>query len=466
MSLPELIEIVPLARPVRAVVTVPGSKSVTNRALVLAALASGTSVLEGALWSEDTQIMVEALTRLGFELDVQPDPDQQSNCIITVHGMGGRIPHGGTESTPLELFVGNAGTAARFLAALVCLGRGVYRLVGTERMHQRPQAGLFSALRQLGYAIEAAPGDRLPATIRSSGPCPTRRHCTVDITESSQFASALLLCAEHGNWSVTITGENKDESPYVAMTTKLVAAFPRYGGRFNIEPDASGGSYFWAAGVIQNPRIADHWPTDALTRLATEPNTVFPVTVRNWPFESGWQVDARFPEYLIRMLAPDRAPFAAARASASEPPLQISRIHDLGDSILTAMVLAPLAPRPTLFTDLGRLRLQECERVAAMRTELTKCGARVLEHGDTLMIEPSPLHGAEIDSYNDHRMAMCFAVLGLKVPGIRIRNPACVRKTFPDFFRKLTAPPPDGLGAVVLDAHQARPLAPDTTSAA
>src|SRR6202522_153001 len=151
MSLPEVIEIVPLDTPVSAVITVPGSKSITNRALVLAALADGPITLRGALWSEDTQIMTAALRQLGFAIELEPDEKEFCNRTIRVRGLGGRIPNGGTAEKPLDLFVGNAGTAARFLAAQVCLGRGVFRLHGTERMHQRPQAALLSALRGLGY---------------------------------------------------------------------------------------------------------------------------------------------------------------------------------------------------------------------------------------------------------------------------------------------------------------------------
>jgi len=133
-------------------------------------------------------------------------------------------------------------------------------------------------------------------------------------------------------------------------------------------------------------------------------------------------------------------------------------LHDLGDSIMTAIVIAPLIKQKTMFTDLGRLRVQETERVIALRTELTKCGAKVIEEGDTLTVYPSQLHGAEIETYNDHRMAMCFAVLGLKVPGIKLRNPSCVKKTFPNFFQKLATPPPHGLGATILDAKTGRKL--------
>src|SRR5690349_690436 len=166
MALPDLIEIVPLAQPVRAEITVPGSKSITNRALILAALADGEVTLEGALWSEDTQIMVECLQELGFMVDVRPDPNESCNRTITVYGKGGVVPPGGTESQPVELFVGNAGTAARFLSAFVCLGNGVYRLHGVPRMHERPQAALFKALRELGYRVESENGnDKLPAKI-------------------------------------------------------------------------------------------------------------------------------------------------------------------------------------------------------------------------------------------------------------------------------------------------------------
>src|SRR5713226_10264949 len=166
MGLPELIEIVPLDKPVRAEITVPGSKSITNRALILAALANGETTLHGALWSEDTQVMTEALRKLGFEVKVEADPEEFCNRTITVKGLGGKIPKAGTEEKPLEIFVGNAGTAARFLSAFVCLGNGVYRLHGVPRMHERPQAALFMALRELGYRVEAENGnEKLPVKI-------------------------------------------------------------------------------------------------------------------------------------------------------------------------------------------------------------------------------------------------------------------------------------------------------------
>jgi 3-phosphoshikimate 1-carboxyvinyltransferase len=473
MPLPDLIEIVPLTAPVRAEITVPGSKSITNRALILAALADGETTIEGALWSEDTQVMVECLQELGYMVNVLPDPNESCNRTITVYGLGGKVPRGGTADQLLALFVGNAGTAARFLAAMVCLGEGVYRLHGVPRMHERPQAALFHALRQLGYRIDS-PNEMLPATIfggssrgdeahsenrdqsllTSAATSEQRRACTVSIAESSQFASALLLSAKIGGWSVEIAGENEDESPYVEMTRQLVAVFPGSGGKFQIEPDASSGSYFWAAGWLlwnhEFTRFVATAPKEAIPTmtgsfsLVGEPD-LSKVSVGNWP-ATGWQLDQDF----VVFINPERASL----------PIEVSRAHDLADSIMTAVVLAPFVSHPVKFTDLGRLRVQECERVVALRTELTKCGAKVIEEGDTLTVSPSAekLHGAEIETYHDHRMAMCFAILGLKVPGIKIKNPACVKKTFPNFFQKLAAPPPHGLGATILDAATGRPL--------
>ena len=425
MALPDVIEIVPPAHVSPVLVTIPGSKSLTNRALVLAALADGATTLKGALWSDDTEIMVEALRVLGFSVDVEPDQNEAGNCTITVGGLGGAIPRAGSESQPLDIFVGNAGTAARFLMAMLCLGNGVYRVHGTTRMHERPQAALFDSLTQLGYRVSAK-GGHLPATIHGEVGS-MRRSCVVSIEESSQFASALLLSSRVGGWSVKIVGEDAEESAYVAMTSKLMEVFPERGGEYQIEPDCSSASYFLAAGALL--------PESRLSVAA-------------WP-ESDWQIDGRFIDFLGRFRDAD-APFD-----------DVSRIHDLGDAIMTAIVVAPLLLKPSRFVDLGRLRVQESERVEALRTELTKCGARVVEAGDTLDVYPSRLHGAEIETYDDHRIAMCFATLGLRVPGMRIRNPACVGKTFPNFFAKLSQAPPNGLGTAILDGATGRVLQGD-----
>ena len=362
MALPDLIEIVPLDQPVRAEITVPGSKSITNRALILAALADGEVTLHGALWSEDTQVMTEALQKLGIEIKVEPDPEEFCNRTITVKGLGGKIPNAGTAETPLELFVGNAGTAARFLAAFVCLENGVYRLSGVPRMHERPQAALFKALRQLGYRVES-PSDRLPAIIfgRSSrgdeahsggsqsllASAATKR-CTVSIEESSQFASALLLCAKQGGWDVEVSGDNAEESPYVTMTAELLKVFPHRGGMFRIEPDASSGSYFWATGWLllksQANSRADtatgisRFETDFVARI-TDQRQLPSLMLRHWP-ASTWQVDQRFPVILSRQSK------AAERDS-------VSRNGELGDSIMTAIVVSPFSDRPARFRNVS-----------------------------------------------------------------------------------------------------------------
>ena len=467
MPLPDLIQIVPLTQPVRAEITVPGSKSITNRALILAALADGEVTLKGALWSEDTQIMVACLKELGFVLHVTQDPDEVCNRTIMVMGEAGLVQPGGTETHPLELFVGNAGTAARFLAPFLCLGSGVYRLHGVPRMHERPQAALFSALRELGYRVESEnDNEKLPVRIYGSSSrgneaqikiaeggkaesgnsqslltSAATKKCRVSIEESSQFASALLLSAGVGNWQVEIVGENADESPYVWLTEGVIYGFANYNrsGPFLIEPDDSSSSYFKAAGWLLAPHLTN---AEQIVRV-NEPLGARLV-----------QLDGMFSNFFrtSNYIGPFEGEAKANKITS------ISRKTDLADSIMTAIVMIPFAAHEVQFTDLGRLRVQECERVYSLRTELTKCGAKVVEEGDTLTVWPSPLHGAEIETYNDHRMAMCFAILGLKVPGIKIKNPACVKKTFPNFFQKLAAPPPHGLGAKILHGTSGREL--------
>jgi 3-phosphoshikimate 1-carboxyvinyltransferase len=510
MPLPDLIEIVPLEKPVRAEITVPGSKSITNRALILAALANGETTLRGALWSEDTQVMADCLQKLGFAVEVKPDPDEFCNRTITVRGLGGKIPNAGTEQKPLELFVGNAGTAARFLSALVCLGIGVYRLSGVPRMHERPQAALFTALRELGYRVESEKGnDKLPVKIfghesfyyqkrivepfipKYQGMLTSEKpqSCKVSIEESSQFASALLLCAKLTGWRIEVVGENAEESPYVAMTLKLIEAFPKNGGTFQIEPDASSGSYFWAVEKltpISSELLDPGAPLEPEPGASSAAFTSFStpgsspkwkrilssqIDIVGWP-RSGWQIDERFREFMTfgpkmhEVLEADKGAKGADEKEIQRLVSEIrksskrdlSRLHDLGDSIMTAIVICPILEEKIRFTNLGRLRVQETERVVALRTELTKCGAKVVEEGDTLTVYPSQLHGAEIETYDDHRMAMCFAILGLKVPGIKLKNPACVKKTFPNFFQKLATAPPAGLGAIIKDAKTGREL--------
>jgi 3-phosphoshikimate 1-carboxyvinyltransferase len=395
--LPDILEIQPPKRPPNAIVTVPGSKSVTNRALVLAALARGKCTLRGALWADDTQVLVDALQRLGFKVAVTPDLAEECNRTIEVEGCDGRIP-----ARRADLFVGNAGTAARFLTALVALGRGEYTITGDPRMHERPMADLFDGLDQLGVQITANQ-KRLPATIHSTGLKSGKVRVSAKL--SSQFASALLLIQRHAGIVVELA-EPDEPHGYIEMTERMIESFqPGY----TVEPDLSSASYFVAAG----------W----LTRGSIE--------VAGWPKQS-LQVDGRFPEFL-------------------PPPRAVSRLRELGDGVMTLAVCALFGEHPMQLTQAGRMRAQECDRLRALATELQRVGAHAEETEDGLIVypaRPDALRGAEIETYNDHRMAMCFAVLGLKIPGIRIKNPQCVRKTFPNFFDKLKQ-----LGAGLLDVN-------------
>src|SRR4051812_14619485 len=341
MPLPAVIEIVPLAGPIEAEITVPGSKSITNRALILATLAAGETTLQGALWSEDTQVMIDCLRELGFKVEVARDPDEASNRVITVEGKGGFVP-GSSEEQPVELFVGNAGTAARFLVSLVCLGKGAYWLHGVPRMHQRPQAALFKALRSLGYQIDSQ-NDKLPAKVHGGGP--KKGKCEVSIEESSQFASALLLAGHGHGWEVEVTGANPEEQPYVDMTRELIKVFPANGGTFQIEPDASSGSYFLGAGwLLHEQRVrqaqvaatSPSWqlPGEGADHAGAEPVSV---SVSYWP-SSGWQIDAEFidivsarvPHFVCGQGGPNLTPYRRIVPL----PQEISREQHLGDSIM------------------------------------------------------------------------------------------------------------------------------------
>ena len=439
MPLPSLIEVVPFTPAQlqafemdgKASIVIPGSKSITNRAIVLAALGDGVVTLKGALWSEDTEAMTDCMHKLGVKVDVAPDPDVKANRIITVHGCGGKLPSGGTVEEPIELFVANAGTAARFLTAMVCLGGGVYRLSGVPRMHERPQMELIRSLRELGYQVDTE-NDKLPAVVHGGGPKPGP--VTVSVDDSSQFASALLLSSRVGGWEVSVPeGSNPDELPYVEMTRRMVEVFPHKGGVFQVEPDASSASYFHAVNTMF-PGVS---PVNVVACQPTKADG-----------GTGWQIDAEFPRH---------APKAACNAPADgvaavTTPVTVSRKTELGDSVMTAITIAPLAAGPYAFTNLGVLRKQECERVQALRTELTKCRAVVTETGDTLELVPcstTKLGRATVHTYHDHRMAMCFATLGLACAGIKLEDPSCVRKTVPSFFQILAAPPPAGLGVEI-----------------
>jgi 3-phosphoshikimate 1-carboxyvinyltransferase len=412
--LPDPYPIEPLTKPPNCTITVPGSKSITNRALILGALDKEKIQLRSALWADDTQVMVDSLNRLGIKT-VATQPDENSNCDIEVEGQAGRIP-----VPKADLYVGNAGTAARFLTALVCLGRGEYTIRGDKRMHERPMKDLFDTLTQLGAKFDFIESqDRLPVKVRANGLTSkglADRNLNLDPSKSTQFASALYMIGPYiqDGFHLELPTEYKvDPCGYIGMTQKVIHDFPQAIHKekegvwlYEIEPDFSSASYFMASefvtcGDMRRRVKIDKWkePPDS------------------WVL----QPDSHFPAYL-------------------PPPARVSRAEDLGDSVMTLAICALFGKQPMQLVNASRLRLQETDRIKAMVTELQRVGAKAEEHEDGFTVwpaKPDQLHGADIETYDDHRMAMCFSVLGLKVPGIRIKNPQCVSKTFPNFFEKL-----------------------------
>jgi 3-phosphoshikimate 1-carboxyvinyltransferase len=412
----------PLPHPLRATVRVPGSKSLTNRALLVAALAEGTTTLTNALASDDSRHFIESLHRLGFTITTH-------HSLLTIHGLAGKIP-----AARASLLVGNAGTAARFLTAMLTLGQGEYILDGDERMRQRPIGDLIDALRQLGVDV-ASPTGCPPVTMRANG---LRGGLTrVAGNVSSQFLSALLIAAPYAQqpMEILVSGE-LNSKPYVDMTLAVMDDFGlrahregytrfriepgRYHARaeYAIESDASAASYFFAAPALCGGTVR----VENISRRSK-------------------QGDVAFLDVLMQMgctvtEGPDWIEVGAMHAS----PLQGVDVdmRDIPDTAQTLAAIAPFASSPTTIRGIASARVKETDRVAAMCVELTRLGVSVTEHPDGLTIQPcAALQPAVIQTYNDHRMAMAFALIGLRAPGVQIENPGCVSKTFPDYFEVL-----------------------------
>ena len=419
--------ITPATGPVDVTVSVPGSKSLTNRALCLAALASGTTTLRNALFSDDTHYFGSALRALGIE--VREDPD---GATISVDGRGGALPR-----QRADLFVGLAGTAARFLTAVLALGDGCYTVDGAPRMRERPMDELLSALATQGARISADTQPvRMPFTIRGGGLA--GGELQVSGVRSSQPISALLMVAPLARAATTLQIEGKLVSePFVAMTVQLMrrfgAAVTEHGRRFSIpagqryraqdlvvEPDATSASYFFAAAAVTGGRVR-------VPGLGRE----------------SLQGDLAFLEVLGQMGC--RVELDAAGVGVQGPSELAGVDVDLAaisDTAPTLAAIAPFASGPVTIRGIGHTRLQETDRVHAMATELRRLGVPVEEGAGSLRIEPAAPRGATIETYDDHRIAMAFAVTGLRTPGISIADPGCTAKTFPDFFArfaKLTA---------------------------
>lgn len=419
----QMKEIIPVSH-VDVAVTVPGSKSLTQRALIAAALADGTSVLRGPLASEDTEYTSAALAAMGVTVE-------RSNAEYwEVRGNGGRIV-----SPNQPVFLGNNGTATRFLTSVAALGHGPCVIDGEERMRQRPIGPLMEALRGWGVEIASVSGtDCPPLRLNSHG---LRGGATVlPEGKSSQYLSSLLLVAPYAQHPafLEVRGEVLSK-PYVAMTLSVMADFgievecnqelnrftiPQGCYRameYQIEGDASNASYFWAAAAVTGGRV----------------------TVSNVPVPS-LQGDAGLVPLLARMGCDVSREQGGITVQGREKLEGITvDMGDMPDVVPTLAVVAAFAKGKTVINNIAHLRIKECDRLTAVATELTKMGAHVEEFPDSMVIHGdggARLHGAVIETYKDHRMAMSFAVTGLRIPGVQISDEGCVAKSFPDFWER------------------------------
>lgn len=416
------IEIPCINYPLNAEVEIPGSKSITNRALMIAALAEGISALENALFSDDTHWFSNCLNTLSIPVSGEPEAAR-----FQVTGQGGEIP-----ARQADLFVGNAGTAARFITALVALGQGHYRLDGIPRMRERPMGELLAVLQATGTEVEfeGQPG-YMPYLLHSRGF--QGGHIRLKANQTSQQVSALLMIAPYAQQDTTIeiVGDLVSSS-YIAITRQVMADFgvetaesepncfyikagQLYQPRpYVIEPDASNASYFLAAAAVTGGRVR-------INHLSA----------------NSCQGDAHFVEVLAAMGCQVKATGSYIEVSG---PSQLHGLevdmNDMSDLVQTLAAIAPFASSPVIIRNVEHIRYKETERIKAVVAELQRLGATVEEFSDGLKIYPSSLQPAAIETYDDHRMAMAFAVTGLKSAGVSIKEPDCTRKTFPDFFTR------------------------------
>jgi 3-phosphoshikimate 1-carboxyvinyltransferase len=424
---PPELEIVPLDRPPDANVRVPGSKSLTNRVLLVAALAEGRSRVHNPLFSDDSFHLMRALVELGF--DVRAD----GNATVEIVGHAGHIPR-----SDVDLFVGNAGTVARFLPPALALGGGPYRVDGEPRMRERPVRELIEAMRALGAEVTYTSQDgHFPLEVVGGG-IPGGA-ATVSGAKSSQFLSGLLLAAPYAHEPVTLNVLGDLVSrPYVNLTLEVMKAFDAKpsvlglstfridGGRYlareySVEPDASAASYFMAAAAVTGGRVT----IEGLGTASSQGDLQFAEVLR----EMGCHVDLN--QHHVEVHGPERL-----RGVTVD-------MNDFSDTMMSLAAIAPFATTPTHITGIAHTRLQETDRVFAVATELANLGVPVTETYDSLHIIPqgseagSAVRPALVRTYGDHRMAMAFAVTGLAAPGVRISDPVCVTKTFPRFFQRL-----------------------------
>jgi 3-phosphoshikimate 1-carboxyvinyltransferase len=419
-TFPEELEVTPLERPPDATIRVPGSKSVTNRALIISALAEGRSRILNPLFSDDSFWLMNALVHLGIDLRADSEKGE-----VYVSGQGGEIHASG-----LDLFVGNAGTVARFLPPTLALGRGPYTVDGVPRMRERPVADLVHAMRQLGAAVEyAGEVGKFPLTIQGGGI--RGGEASVSASKSSQFISGLLMASPYAKTPVTLHAQGRKEWPYVGITVALMRAFgveveqknerftvapAIYSSRiYEVEPDASGASYFMAAAAATGGRVR----IPGLGTSSPQGDLRFAEVLRHM----GCKVEITSDS--IEVQGPDRLRGVEVDMNA------------FSDTMITLSAIAPLATTPTTIENIAHTRLQETDRLCAVATELNRLGIRTQTTSSSIRIIPGQIRPGDVRTYGDHRMAMAFAVTGLVRSGIRIGDPGCVTKTFPGYFGAL-----------------------------
>jgi 3-phosphoshikimate 1-carboxyvinyltransferase len=421
----ESIEIQPVSGSVNGRIRPPGSKSITNRAMVLAALADGPVTLTGMLDSQDTRVMVDSLQRLGFEVRQSIE-----ECRCTVHGLSGRIP-----AQRADLWLENSGTSIRFLTSLCALGHGEYRLDGVERMRQRPIGDLVRALEPLGAAIEfETPGsDCPPIRVRGSAGRMIGGRTIIEGSISSQFLSSLLMAAPACGQPVrvSVSGELVSK-PYVTMTLEMMRAFgadvawpddlshfeiqpqPYRAGTYDIEPDASAASYFFGVAAVTGGSVT----IEGLTKNALQGDVLFAAALEQMGCDVTWGRDS---------------------ITVTGRPLHGIDIdmNAISDTAQTLSTVAVFAGTPTRIRNVGHMRHKETDRIAAVVAELRRAGLKAEEHDDGMTIFPGNPQPCAIHTYDDHRMAMSFSLLGLRASGIRILDPKCTAKTYPNYFEDL-----------------------------
>jgi 3-phosphoshikimate 1-carboxyvinyltransferase len=412
----------------------PGSKSITNRALILAAMSEGTTALTGALDSEDTQIMFDALSQLGL-----PASQDKTENRMEIAGQSGTFPN--MES---EIYVGNSGTSARFLTAMLAFSGGDYRIYGKPRMHQRPIRDLVDALNALGSDVRYEENDGFPPLRVGRLPQAARintKSATVSGSVSSQFLSALLLAAPLATASdlikIDVTG-NLVSKPYIKMTLQMMQSFGvqteiisdfksfqfqagskyRTPGTYQIEPDASAASYFFAAAAVCGGSVA----VPGLSKQSLQGDVAFADCLEKMNCNVTYHTDS------ITVSRPIEKPLRGITVD----------MNSMSDTAQTLAVVALFAEGATEITNIEHVRFKETDRIADLATELRRFGAVVEERRDGLrIIPPKELTPATVETYDDHRMAMSFSVAGLRLPGVVIQDPECTRKTFPHFFEVL-----------------------------